>query len=99
MARQDRFWLTIVQGSLLLLALAGAASLIGGPLRFLEPAVAQIPDSGLQRQKLLAEAVRTNQLLGEIKQILSAMALDVRAAGANDIRANDTPRPSRSRRR
>ena len=99
MAHKGRFWLTTMWGALLLLAVAGGASLIGGSLRFVEPAVAQIPDSGLQRRKLLAEAVRTNQLLGEIKQILSAMALHERANEAGGTGADGTPPSSHSRRR
>lgn len=99
MTHQDRLGLATVRGVLLLLAVVGGASLISGPLRFLEPAVAQIPDSGLQRKQILAEAVRANQLLGEIKQILSTMAIDLRAATADNAGADDTPRSSASRRR
>lgn len=64
---------TIRIGTLLLLVVCTVMVLIG-PLRLVEPALAQIPDSGLQRKQLLDEARRTNQLLSEIKQQLTIIA-------------------------
>lgn len=62
-------------GMLLVLVVCTAMFVIG-PLRLVEPALAQIPDSGLQRKQLLDEARRTNQLLSEIKQQLTTIARD-----------------------
>lgn len=50
----------------------------------LEPARAQIPDSGLQRKLLLEEARRTNQLLAEIAKTLRDSTLNVRVVAADD---------------
>jgi hypothetical protein len=55
-----------------------------GPVPLLPKAQAQIPDSGMQRKLLLDEAKRTNQLLGEIKQILTSHTLNVRLEGADN---------------
>lgn len=61
-------------GMLLGVLLVGTAMFVIGPQRLVEPAMAQIPDSGLQRKQILAEARRANQLLGEIKQLLTTIA-------------------------
>ncbi len=55
-----------------------------GPVAILEPAQAQIPDSGMQRKLLLEEARRTNQLLAEIKQLLKTHTFNVRVQGADN---------------
>ena len=55
-----------------------------GPTPLIDPAQAQIPDSGAQRKMLVDEARRTNQLLTEIKQILSTQTLNVRIEGADN---------------
>ncbi|HNQ21731.1 MAG TPA: hypothetical protein PKK06_01405 [Phycisphaerae bacterium] len=58
-------------------------------------AVAQIPDSGLQRQQLLDEARRTNQLLSDILQTLKTQTLNVRMEGADKKpEAPKVPRPA-----
>lgn len=63
-----------------------------GPLAILEPARAQIPDSGRQRKQLLEEARRTNQLLTEIKQLLKDHTFNVRTERAdNQSRAPKMP--------
>jgi len=58
-----------------------------GPLPVLETAYGQIPDAGLQRKLLLEEAKTTNQLLGEIKQLLATGTLHVRLEGADNLGA------------
>ncbi len=60
-----------------------------GPAELLQPAQAQIPDSALQRKLLLEEARRTNQLLSEIKQILTSRTLNVRVQGADNKGADN----------
>ena len=65
-----------------------------GPDSLVEPARAQIPDSGLQRKQLLDETRRTNQLLSEIVQILRERTLNVRVLSA-DERAGTPVRASR----
>lgn len=55
-----------------------------GPLELGNPAQAQIPDSGAQRKRLLEAAQRTNQLLSEIKQVLTSHTLNVRVLGADN---------------
>ncbi|UCE62262.1 MAG: hypothetical protein JSU63_11220 [Phycisphaerales bacterium] len=54
-----------------------------GPTQIVPSAEAQIPDSAMQRRLLVEEAKRTNQLLSEIKQILTSRTLNVRVAGAD----------------
>lgn len=55
-----------------------------GPLPMLQTAYGQIPDAGLQRKLILEEAVRTNQLLSEIRQLLAEKTLNVRITGADN---------------
>ena len=55
-----------------------------GSSSVLEPALAQIPDPGLQRKQLLDEARRTNQLLTEIKQLLKEHTFNVRLGSADN---------------
>jgi hypothetical protein len=49
----------------------------------------QIPDSLAQRTALLAEARRTNQLLSDIKEILSSGRLNVVCKGADNKGADN----------
>lgn len=63
-----------------------------GSLPVLPAAYGQIPDAGMQRKLLLEEAVRTNQLLTEIRTILADRALNVRIQGADNSSATDRPR-------
>ena len=65
-----------------------------GPLTMVQPAQAQLPDSALQRKHLLEEARRTNQLLGQIKQLLEKHTFNVRIQGA-DNQADAPVRPRR----
>ncbi len=60
-----------------------------GPAELVNQAQAQIPDSALQRKLLLEEARRTNQLLSEIKQILTSRTLNVRVQGADNKGADN----------
>lgn len=54
-----------------------------GPFPLTPQARGQLPDSALQRKHILEEARRTNQILGEIKQILQSQTLNVRVVGAD----------------
>ena len=54
------------------------------PIPELPGAKAQIPDSGMQRKLLVDEVKRTNQLLGDIKQILTSHTFNVRMEGADN---------------
>ncbi len=73
-----------------LLALLTCLRVWLGPMVLVEPAQAQIPDSGLQRKLLLDEARRTNRLLSDIKQILAVGALNVRIVGADNTGTDNT---------
>ena len=55
-----------------------------GPEPMVDTAQAQIPDAGSQRRAMVDEIRRTNQLLTEIKQILSTQTLNVRIQGADN---------------
>lgn len=55
-----------------------------GPMTLIETAHAQIPDSGLQRQLLLEEVRKTNQILSEIKQFLERHPFNVEKEGADN---------------
>lgn len=90
--RRRRSTWTGVVGVLLLLACLRAWF---GPFALVEPALAQIPDSGLQRKQILEEARRTNQLLEEIKKILQEHTLNVRLRSAD----NQTDAPAKPRKR
>ena len=55
-----------------------------GPVELLPAAQAQRSNPTTQRILLLEEARRTNQLLGEIKQLLESKTLKVRIVGADN---------------
>ena len=84
-----RLWHVLI----VLLLLSACVRLWVGPVRLVEPASAQIPDSGLQRKQLLDEARRTNELLTEIKQLLKEHTFNVRCEGA-DNQAGIVPGPT-----
>ena len=64
-----------------------------GPVPVLSSAEAQLPDSALQRIKLIDATRRTNEILDEIKQILTDGTLNVRIGGADNTGAdNKAPR-------
>jgi len=55
-----------------------------GPEPLLPKAQAQIPDSAAQRQKLIEEVQRANELLTQIKDALTDGTLNVRLRGADN---------------
>lgn len=75
-----------------LLLLATCMRVWFGPLPVLPAAYGQIPDAGLQRKLLLEEAIRTNQLLTEIRTILSDRTLNVSIQGADNSSSSGKPR-------
>jgi len=62
-----------------------------GPVPLLSSAEAQLPDSALQRVKLIEATQRTNELLAGIKHLLSDGTLNVRIDGADNTRADNKP--------
>jgi hypothetical protein len=76
---------------LAVLVLAICVRVALGPISNLNQAQAQIPDSGLQRKQLLDEAKRTNQLLTEIKQLLTSHTFNVRVQGADNQERGGAP--------
>jgi hypothetical protein len=62
-----------------------------GPFSILPEAYGQIPDAGLQRKLILEEAIRTNQLLTEIKTLLAERTLNVRIQGADNSSNGKAP--------
>ena len=89
--QRSMFWRTVIGLGVLLTTIR----VWTGPVPLIEPASAQIPDSGLQRQQLLDETRRTNQLLKEIKKILDTGTLNVRFPGADN--PSDAPEKTRKR--
>ena len=63
-----------------------------GPFSILPEAYGQIPDAGMQRKLILEEAVRTNQLLTDIKMMLAEKTLNVRIQGADNSSGAGMPR-------
>lgn len=62
------------------------------PDTLVEPARAQIPDSGAQRQRLLEEVRKTNRLLTEIRQLLEGHTFNVKLQDPdNQTKAPATP--------
>ena len=55
-----------------------------GPVAVEKTALAQIPDSGMQRKQQIDEAKKTNQLLSEIKLLLAEGVLNVRVQSADN---------------
>jgi len=82
---KPRFWRTLVVGFVLLSCLRAWI----GTAPQSDVALAQIPDSGLQRKLLIEESKRTNQLLTEIRQILSERTFNVRIQGADNNGADN----------
>lgn len=87
---QERSWL---RGLIVFAVLATCVRVWVGPISFADEARAQIPNSGLQRRMLLTEAVRTNALLMEIRDLLKTHTLNVRIQGAD----NKADKPTRTR--
>ena len=87
---QERSWLC----SLILFVVLGTCVRVWvGPISFMDEARAQIPDAGLQRKLLVAEAMRTSALLTEIRDLLKTHTLNVRIQGAD----NQADTPTRTR--
>ena len=80
---QHRNW-SLPRMALLLFVLLSCLRAWLGPTSLVEPVQAQIPDAGRQRKTMVDEIRRTNQLLEEIKQILSSDTLNVRIQGADN---------------
>ena len=75
-----------------LIVLATCLHVWVGPFPILPAAYGQIPDAGMQRKLILDEAVRTNQLLTEIKTMLAERTLNVRIQGADNPSDSVKPR-------
>lgn len=54
-----------------------------GPVDLVQPAFAQLPDSGLQRKHILEETRRTNELLERILNTLETRTFNVRIEDAD----------------
>lgn len=54
-----------------------------GPITVERTALAQIPDAGAQRNEVIAEIRKTNQLLGSIADLLEKRTLNVRVMPAD----------------
>lgn len=79
--------------TLLLAVIAVELSVLVGPIQ--PRAAAQIPDSGLQRQEILAASNRTNQLLGELVQHLKTQVIKVKVVGTDkDTKPASGPQPA-----
>lgn len=89
--RVQSFWRSVIA----LVAVLTCLRVWIGPVTLVEPANAQIPDSGLTRKLQLEEARRTNRLLEEIKQILDTGTLNMRIRGADN--PSDAPAKPRKR--
>lgn len=76
---RKRWWRTLVAGVLA----ATCVRVWLGPGEILPRAVAQIPDSGLQRKKMVDELQHTNRLLEQINQTLLTQTIKVQVAGTD----------------
>lgn len=75
-----------------LIVLATCLHVWMGPFSIVPAAYGQIPDAGMQRKQILEEAVRTNQLLSEIRTMLAERTLNVRVQGADNPADSVKPR-------
>lgn len=91
----QRFSAKAVRAAVALFVLLTCLRVWTGAQPLVQPARAQIPDSGRQRKLLLGEARRTNQLLAEIAQILRERTLNVRLAPADNREGAPALRPVR----
>ena len=83
--RLDKWTRRLLCAVAALLAIIAAELWAGLPAG--RPALAQIPDSGRQRQDLLEESRRTNRLLSEIVEHLKSGTLKVDLADTDKQRA------------
>ena len=88
-ARWLRWCLTGIVTLLAVIALELSA--LVGPVE--SQAMAQIPDSGLQRKEMLAEQQRTNSLLDAVLQYLRTQTLKVKVVGTDKQAKNEAPMP------
>jgi hypothetical protein len=65
------------------------------PRGLLPEARAQIPDAAAQRNELMEQAKRTNQLLTDILEVLRAQPFKVESVGTDKTGATPRPAPSR----
>jgi len=79
----DRFTKCILTALTVLLAVI-AVELWGGRPSALPAATAQIPDTGRQRQDILIEARKTNNLLAQILDHLRTKAVKVRVVDTDE---------------
>lgn len=64
-----------------------------GPVSEAAPAAAQLPDSAAQRNEMIAQARRTNELLEEIADTLRSGTINVRVDGADKKTDKKPPGP------
>lgn len=88
-----RPWTHILIG---VMAIATFVRVWFGPISMDASAMAQIPDSGLQRKLMLEELRRTNQILGEMQELLTSHTFNVHVLGA-DNQADQRARRTRDR--
>ena len=94
-SRWLRWSLTCIAGLLFVIAIELSA--LSGPL--IPRAQAQVPDSGAQRLKLLAENKKTNALLDQILQHLRTQTVKVKVIGTDkDNKSTSKAKPRAARR-
>lgn len=86
-SRAIRFLLTAV-------VLATCARVWLGPEPVIDSAQAQIPDAGAQRKELVEELRRTNQMLGDITQLLKTHTFKVRVEAPDKPGTAPPPKPA-----
>lgn len=92
-SNRRRPWTHIV---IAIVAIATCLRVWVGPVSLDASAMAQIPDSGLQRKLMLEELRRTNQILGEMQELLTSHTFNVHVLGA-DNQADQRARRTRDR--
>ena len=81
---RDYHLLIAVRRAGMVVCVAGLAAATASAQTTVNPrAVAQIPDSGLQRKEMLAEQQRTNSLLDSLLQYLRTQTLKVKVVGTD----------------
>ena len=75
-----------------------AVELWGRRPSMLPTAQAQIPDDGAQRQRLIVESRRTNELLGQILDHLRTKPIKVKVIGTDKPKESSSGRKSPARR-
>lgn len=82
----DSRWKARLSAGRVVLVLFAAATVwkVWLPAPTLPAAYAQIPDSGLQRQQMLEELRRTNQLLADFREFAKGHTFKVRIEGTDN---------------